>query len=150
MPRLLGGPEAAPETEDAAPMQPTAPPARPGEAALIAPLQLPAPWRGPGGGGSQAGTAGSGRSLGQSPSGGASGEDGNLGAVESGVGGVGGGRGLAGTEGRGGSSTLDSATALAAAAAAKAGGRLHLARFYTQRARLALWPDAQGARSVQS
>ena len=154
MPRLLGGAEAAPAEIDAAPMQPTAPPARPGDAALAAPLRLPGPWRhsdpnpagglclGPveaGGGPWRAArmlarsASGGGDANPSCPGGGAETLDlGGEGASAAGC--VGGGGEHGGVWAPG----FETAAALAAAAAAKARGRLHLAAFHAQRARRAL------------
>lgn len=152
MPRLLGGAEAAPAEIDA-PMQPTAPPARPGDAALAAPLRLPGPWRhsdpNPAGSlGLRPGEAGGGpwraaRVLARSASGGG---DANPscpggGAEETldseGAPAAGSASG-SGEHGGAWAPGFETAAALAAAAAAKARGRLHLAAFHAQRARRAL------------
>ena len=147
MPRLLGGAEAAPAEINAAPMQPTAPPARPGEAALVAPLRLPGPWRNSGDSGdgeTGSGPWGAARVLTRSPSGGAVANPSSIGggaeALDPGSEGapVAGGAGRGGQHGGVKAPGFESAAALAAAAAARARGRLHLAAFHAQRARRAL------------
>jgi len=149
VPRLLGGPQAAPRDAEAAPMQPTAPPARAGDAAPVVPLRLPAPWR------HGAARAANGAPRRDAPAGagqggaGARGDD--AGAAESGGDGGAGAGGEAGGAGAAAPAASEPAAALAAAAAAKAGGRLHLAHFYTQRARRALFRGhgADGARRLR-
>ena len=145
VPRLLGGPQAAPRDAEAAPMQPTAPPARAGDPALVAPLRLPAPWRRGAAGGGSAAPCDAHMGAGQ---GGAGARGDEAGTAECGGDGGASANGEAGGAGAAPPAAPEPAAALAAAAAAQAGGRLHLAHFYTQRARRALFRGhgADGAR----